>query len=596
MLLLLLGLALSAPGAAAVGDLYPQRSTAPIIAVWPPEGLVMPGGAEGEFILGSVIDPKAPFQINGQPVVPHGNGAFLAWLPVQPGTFTFRMSLSLPEGTTEALRTITVGSPPVSPLPAKPLAIDAASLQPRADTDLAPGDWLVVRMRASPGQEARWRLGERKPEPMREVSSGVYEAQYMVRPADELAPATIRYELGKGWGSLKTEGTAKVSFSAVPRAAVVRSSTPIRTGAANGYWLFPLPGTRVLVTGRQGPDARLRLAEGREGWIALSSLELQPGAPLPRAVTGNIGASATPDGAVLRIGLSEKIPFEVRAADDLMSLTVRLYSATGHTNWITYDDAADFVESVRWRQEATGVVDVDVRLSRPLWGWNPSFDGSSLRLELRQPPRMESASEPLRGLKIMLDPGHMPSATGSTGPRGTREMDANYAIAKAIESLLVDEGAVTLLTRSTTDHEVSLVDRPRQAVDRRADLFVSLHNNALPDGENPFSRPRGFSVFYYHPHSLALGKALYESYVKSIPLPAEQLRYGDLLVARLSAVPAVLVENAYMIVPSQEEKLNDPAFRRSLAKAVVEGLKRFSRERLQKPAPKPKGGRIRRGE
>ena len=46
--------------------------------------------AEGEAVFGSVSDPSAPFLINGTTVVVHPNGAFLAWVPVSPGTFTFR--------------------------------------------------------------------------------------------------------------------------------------------------------------------------------------------------------------------------------------------------------------------------------------------------------------------------------------------------------------------------------------------------------------------------------------------------------------------------------------------------------------------------
>jgi N-acetylmuramoyl-L-alanine amidase len=131
------------------------------------------------------------------------------------------------------------------------------------------------------------------------------------------------------------------------------------------------------------------------------------------------------------------------------------------------------------------------------------------------------------------------------------------------------------MTRADAQHEVSLVDRPRQAVERGADLFVSLHNNALPDGENPFSKPRGFTIFYYHPHSLELGRAVHDAYARRIRLPDEGLRWGNLLVSRLSAMPAILVENAYMIFPDQEAQLNDPAFRDELAKSLVDGLERY---------------------
>ena len=95
--MLLLSLALACGVQAAT--LAPERSTAPISIVWPPEGLSMPI-SDGEFILGSVSDPTAPFRINGATVAAHPNGAFLAWLPVSPGTFTFHCSLNLQSGAT----------------------------------------------------------------------------------------------------------------------------------------------------------------------------------------------------------------------------------------------------------------------------------------------------------------------------------------------------------------------------------------------------------------------------------------------------------------------------------------------------------------
>ncbi|MDD5627903.1 MAG: N-acetylmuramoyl-L-alanine amidase, partial [Elusimicrobia bacterium] len=175
-----------------------------------------------------------------------------------------------------------------------------------------------------------------------------------------------------------------------------------------------------------------------------------------------------------------------------------------------------------------------------------------------------------------------------SGPRGTREMDANFAIAQAAAAALAKRGALPVLTRAGNEDEVGLAERPRLAVERKGDVFVSIHNNALPDGENPFARPRGFSVFYYHPHSLALAGAMYRSFEERWSLPGEELRYGNLLVARLSAMPAILLETAYMIVPSQEELLSNPAARGRLAEALTAGLESFlSAERAKQKPPAP---------
>jgi N-acetylmuramoyl-L-alanine amidase len=568
--------------------LHPPRvSTEPITFVWPPEGMTL--SADNEFVFGSVADAGAHFEINGTTVPVSKDGAFLAWLPITAGTFTFRGVLTLSSGTATAERHLFVPPPP-TPLPDGPLAIDPGSLFPKADLELRAGDWWTARMKATRDKPARLRVGGGPWRDMRETNPrlGLYEAVFQVAPGEEFGPAPVEYQIGAGWSAQRAKGTARVAATTrTPAVATAKANAAgflnMKNAASGGFLLFPPPGTRMVADGRDGDSVRVELGPSLSGWLDAKDVELSTGVAPPRAETGNIGVTETPAGATVRISLSERVPFDVVENDAQDAAVVRLYSALGHTNIMTFEGGG-FVDQVRWRQEATGVVAVTVRLKpgRKLWGWNAHYDNSaSLHLDLRRPPRV-NPKRPLEGLRVMLDPGHMPSATGATGPLGTKEMDANYAIAQDAAELLRREGALPLLTRGTTTDEVSLTDRPKQAVDRGADLFVSLHNNALPDGANPFSKPRGFTVFYYHPHSLALGRAVHEAYAKAAPVPDEGLQWDNLLVARLSAVPAILVENAYMILPEQEALLNEAPFREKLARALVAGLRAFALEAGEK--------------
>ena len=577
------------PVVAPTPPLHPPRvSTEPITFMWPAEGSVV--ASDAEFAFGSVADPAVAFTINGATIPVHKDGGFIAWLPVTPGTFTFHAELALSSGTVKADRTIFVPPPP-TPLPDKPLAIDPASLSPRANLELRPGDWWTIRMKATRGKRAWARVGGGDWRELRSVSPslGIYELVQRVAPGEEFGPAPIEYKVGGGWSSVRLTGTALVSAtSRTPPIATVRASAGyanLKTGPNDGFLIFPQNGVRLPVTGRDGANVRVELARGLSGWLDAKEIDVSAGGAPPRAATGNIGVTTSTTGASLRIGLSERAPFEVVEDDDLGGLTIRLFSAVGHTNLVIFDGGeSDFVDQVTWRQESDGVVAVRARLKagRRLWGYLARYDaGSSLRVDLRRAPRIDP-KRPLAGLRVMLDPGHMPSAPGAVGPLGTKEMDANYAIAEAAAERLKREGAIALLTRRSPDDEVSLVDRPRQAVERDADVFVSIHNNALPDGTNPFAKPRGFTIFYYHPHSLALGRAVHDSYRERIALPDEGLQWDNLLVARLTSVPAILIENSYIIMPEQEALLNDAVFRDSLAKALVSGLRAFAAEAGEK--------------
>jgi N-acetylmuramoyl-L-alanine amidase len=572
------------PAAAPAEPLHPPRvSTEPITFVWPAEGAVV--SSDADFAFGSVSDPSALLRINGATVTVHRDGGFIAWLPISPGTFTFHAELVLSSGTATADRHIFVPFPPAPVADGAP-AIDASSLFPRANLELRAGDWWTIRMKARRGQRAFARVGGGDWKEMREVNPtlGVYELVQRVAPGEEFGPAPVEYRVGGGWSSTHATGTALVSAGAraweIGAVRAAAGYANLKTGPGDGFLMFPPNGVRFPIAGRDGSSVRVELAPGLTGWLDAKELEITSGSAPPRAETGNVGVTTGTAGASVRIALSERAPFEVVEDEDLRGLTLRIYGAVGHTNLVIFDGENDLVDQVTWRQEADGVVAYRVRLKagRKLWGYYAHYDsGSSLRLDLRRPPRVDP-KRPLAGVRVMLDPGHMPSAPGAIGPLGTKEMDANYAIAQAAAERLRREGATVLLTRLSPVDEVSLVDRPRQAVERDADLFVSLHNNALPDGVNPFSKPRGFTVFYYHPHSLALGRAVHEAYHRDVRLPDEGLQWDNLLVARLTAVPAILIENAYIIFPDQEALLNDPSFRDGLAKSLVSGLRDFMAE------------------
>jgi len=196
--------------------------------------------------------------------------------------------------------------------------------------------------------------------------------------------------------------------------------------------------------------------------------------------------------------------------------------------------------------------------------------GARLRIELHRPPTIDP-SNPLAGRRIAIDPGH-PGA-GSTGPTGYYEGHANLAIGRILNQLLIREGAEPILIRDDT-LQLGLYNRTGIAQSAGAELYVSIHNNALPDGVRPFGR-EGTSTYYYHPHSRALAGDIHDGMLATMGLRDLGVYWGDLAVARMSWMPSVLTEGAFQMMPDHEAALKDPAFQERYARGILEGLRTF---------------------
>lgn len=106
------------------------------------------------------------------------------------------------------------------------------------------------------------------------------------------------------------------------------------------------------------------------------------------------------------------------------------------------------------------------------------------------------------------------------------------------------------------------------------DVVVSIHNNSLPEGFDPYRR-RGTATFYYHLQSYPLAKMVQNNLVRDLKLPSQGVRFADLAICRLSGMPTILVEAAFMVLPKQEYLLGTEKFQNKIATSLFRSLKQF---------------------
>ncbi|HRY28624.1 MAG TPA: N-acetylmuramoyl-L-alanine amidase [Elusimicrobiota bacterium] len=584
---------------------------APLRLVHPAEGARLPF-LKSSFVFGSA-DPQGKLSLNGQPVPIHPEGGFLAMIPYSTGTFSIRAELVLPNSTVIAVRTVSVAGPTLAS-PRSPLTVEY--VRPDLDTTVRPGDVVSVICKGSPGMEAVFQVQGVHPRfPMMEDASagvkGVYRGMFVVQPGDELNDNWIRVTLTDKERGRKIvhESPGRLSrlndrvpwvVAVTTDNAVVRAVPALASGDKGGYLLFPPPGTRLQVLGRQGAELKVKLGSSRTGWISEGDVRRLPdGTPPPITLAGTVSVAS--DGArstLVRLILKQKVPFLVEASPDKKQLDISFFGAASNTDWIHYASTGA-VERIQWFQDDPETYRLRVHApAGDWWGYDTRYEGTTFVLELRSPAPPAAHQPPLAGLRIAVDPGHS-ADRGSIGPTGLLEKDANWAIAQCLKKKLEAAGAEVVFIREGSQN-VPLYDRPKLAWQARADLLVSVHNNALPEGGDPLEK-NGYSVYYFQPHSFELAREIHRAYrdilgASSRPaaLRDDGLHYGNLALARPPQMPAVLTESAYIIVPAEEALLKKEPFQCDCAEAMLRGIVRFVSSARGGPSPLPKNSRDKR--
>lgn len=592
--------------------------------VYPAKGDLVSAG-EWSFILGSTGTGDARLTINGDSVKVWPNGAFLAWLRFPPDSvMAFNLVAVRTNGARDSMTYRARRAPRAAP-PTTPLWIDTLSFRPQGRVWWPADEYLPLSVRAAEGSEVRLVLPDGTVVPLAN-SVGYDDVSWGVRAFDRDTASLARSVRadryvgvlrGRAFGadpgpllgaepapgcprcrrrSAEGADTLLATVEAIKGADTVRARWPLRvslldslpvvvemdddtagTGktdrltvgrAAPGAtynWFFP-SGTRANVSGRLNGDLRLHLSETSLAWInAADAHALPAGTPPLEAVVGSVVLSSAPKAATLRIPLSARVPYLVTETES--SLTVRLYGASGDVNWMRYGGADSLVEQMTWAQATADEVTITLDLTKQVWGYRTRWDRTDLLLEIRRPPAI-SPTRPLAGLRIVVDAGHPPG--GATGPTGYREAEANLGVSLRLQALLEQGGAEVLMTR-TTDTPVDLAWRPIYADSVDADLLISVHNNALPDGVNPLTNS-GTSVFYNQPRSAPFARAVQAALVKRLALRDLGVGRGDLALVRPTWMPSILTEAMFMAIPEQESALRSPLGQRMYAEGVYAGV------------------------
>lgn len=172
---------------------------------------------------------------------------------------------------------------------------------------------------------------------------------------------------------------------------------------------------------------------------------------------------------------------------------------------------------------------------------------------------------------IVIDAGHGGYDPGAISPNQTiHEKDITLNTALLLQNRLQDAGSNVILTRSNDDF-VSLNGRVETAHTHQADLFISLHYDAV-ELANSMS---GTTTYYHFDSNLELANTINRYLTQNGPLENNGVRLGDYFVLRSNRQPSILLELGYMNSDIDVQHIDTPSYQATVVEAIYQALREY---------------------
>jgi N-acetylmuramoyl-L-alanine amidase len=571
-----------------VGYSLIARSQQSLSVVYPPQNHETT--SEKIFFIGTA-SPEGTVLVNGQTIKRSPQGHFAPSFPLELGKNTFQLRHN-----NETLKIIVtrISNEPTIP---KQLGFAANSLTPGVNFTKLPGETICFSAVASPEAKVSVRLPGALIPLLPETDSVTLPPNSGVlvgKNAPNLNTVTGKYrgctkfeqtgnlgqpsfEISFKGKTVTQQGTGEIIIAPAESLEVVEVITDegiARTGASTDHSrLTPLPkGTRARVTGKEGEWLRLDYG----GWIKAEETKPLPHNTPTDSLIRSITSQQLKDETEIIFPLQTPVPVSIQQESDRITLT--LHNTTAQTDTIFLNDNP-LIKRLDWQQIAPTKIAYTFQLkTEQQWGYNLRYQGTSLIFTLRHPPRLSTDRQlPLKGIKILLDPGHGGAETGSKGATGYTEKEINLSICQFLNTELTKLGATVYLTRKI-DVDLALEKRVGMINQIKPDLALSIHYNALPDNGDA-ENTRGISTFWYHPQAHNLAVDLHEHLVTTLNRPSYGVFWNNLALTRPHVAPTILLELGFMINPWEFEWISDRDRQQQLVKAIAKGIVNWTQDR-----------------
>ncbi|WP_428409558.1 N-acetylmuramoyl-L-alanine amidase family protein [Hyphococcus sp.] len=292
-------------------------------------------------------------------------------------------------------------------------------------------------------------------------------------------------------------------------------------------------------------------------------------------------------------------------------------------------DKAAFLASLPVRQDSIAAIIEQVAGDAPEQKAPVPADTQTAAVTIPPAPSVKDDAFVVTEKKVVvIDPGHGGRDPGAQGQSGTFEKNVTYAAAEALADILKERGGYKVVLTRGKDETIRVEDRETFARKAGADLFISLHSDALHQ-----PAVRGASVYTLSAegaersakmvktegdgevynlnlknydgvvgdilldqaqrvtlnNSSKFAQILINNLSGKTPMLNRSHRDGNLRVLLAADVPAVLLEMAFISNAKDEANLNSPVWRSRVMGAVADSIDAYfaaeSRQRQAQLSP-----------
>lgn len=184
---------------------------------------------------------------------------------------------------------------------------------------------------------------------------------------------------------------------------------------------------------------------------------------------------------------------------------------------------------------------------------------------------------------IVIDAGHGGIDPGAISKRNNLEKDVTLAISKKLDRYLGQAGALVINLRENDsdlagdEFTGSIRERKRKdlaarveiANDNKADIYISVHTNSVP---NP--QWSGSQTFYKKgsEEGKILAQSIQEELIHVLGNTKRDAKAGSYFILDRTKMPTVIVEVGFMSNPAEEKLLTNADYQEKVAYAIFCGI------------------------